>query len=199
MSLNGSQRVRLTDNNQNDSVPSWSPDGATIAYLTTTPTGNRVKLVAPHQTEAQAQTLSINFPQQLHTTFKWMPDGTTLLFHSLDGTRILPTAYNLATGTLTRLSAHEAYYPAPSPSGEQVAALMPTRGGQALALLTAAPIPRLLTGSLSPRIGVVWEDESHLLYLSEDRLTILRVNVQTGQISPAYHFNNHVMNFALIP
>jgi len=199
MALDGSRRVRLTDNDVNDSVPSWSPDGIWIAYLSAAQTGHQVKLIAPEQSEAQAKILPISLPQRLHTTLKWTPDGSRLFLHALDGILVLPMAFDLADQTLTPLSDHEAYYPAPSPSGNQTAVLVPTRGGHALTVLTPDVSSRLLTDSLPPRVGVVWEDEAHLLYLSEDLKAILRVNVQTGQTTEAYRFANHVMSFAILP
>ncbi len=199
MPLDGSRRVRLTDNDINDSVPSWSPDGKFIAYLSMAASGNQIKLIAPEAAESEAHVLSISLAQNLHTTLKWTPDGSRLLFHALDGTDLRPMAFDLASGSLTPISAYEAYYPAPSPDGTRVAAMLPTRGGHALAVLTGDITPRLLTDSLPPRVGVVWEDASHLLYLSEDLKAILRVDVQTGQTTEAYRFSDYVMSFAVLP
>ena len=199
MPLNGLRRVRLTDNTINDTVPSWSPDGRFIAYLSMEERGHQVKLIAPEATESGAQVLPIALPQNLHTTLRWTPDGSQLLLHTLNGKDLRPMAFDFASQTLTPLSPYESYYPAPSPNGERIAALFPTRGGHALAVLTGDILPRLLTESLPPRVGVVWEDDAHLLYLSDDLKAILRVNVQTGQTTEAYRFANHVMSFAVLP
>lgn len=199
MAISSPERTRLTESENNDIVPDWSPDGTSIVYLSTTRTGHHVRLIRLGQLESQAQTLPIQIPQHLHTTFKWMPDGKTLLFHAIEKTKLVPMSYDIPLGLFSILSPQEAYYPAPSPSGEFIAALMPTRGGHTLALLTTDPLPRHLTGSLSPRIGVVWQDDSHLLYLSEDRLSVLRVNVESGYAETAFTFLNHVMSFAFHP
>jgi|GEM_PF-2114199 len=199
MPLSGAAPLRLTDNDVNDTVPSWAPDGTVIAYLSQSPTGNQVKLIAPEQSESQADILPITLPQHLHTTLKWTPDGSRLLLHLLDGGSVLPMAFDFASGQVTPLSAQEGYYPAPSPDGRQVAVMLPVRGGHALALLPPDIPPRLLTDSLPPRVGVVWEDESHLLYLNEDLKVILRVDTRTGQTTEAYRFLNHVLSFAFLP
>lgn len=199
MSLDGKTRVRLTDNADNDSVPAWSPDGGRIAYLSTAQTGHQVILIRPDQPDSGGQILPITLPQHIFTTLTWTPDGTGLLFHQLDGVRLVPSAYDLATGEVRALSVQEGYYPTMSPNGARVAIQIPTRGGHALAVLTDNPLPRMLTTTLSPRVGVVWQDDAHLLYLSENRLELLRVNVDTGAISPVYTFTDHVMNFAYHP
>lgn len=194
MTLDRARRVRLTDDENNDSVPQWSPDGSHILYLSMAPTGHKAQLISPDG--SGLTTLPIPIPQRIHTTLRWTSDGSKVLLHLLQDKNITPMVYDLATGELRPIAPIVAYYPAPSPDGSHVAALIPARGGDSLALLTADPVPRLLTDSLPPRIGVVWSDNEHLLFLSENRLSLIQVDIITGQQTTLYTFPDHVMSFA---
>jgi len=75
--IDGSDRVRLTNNDWDDVSPSWSPDGARIAYVSYGTDGPRVFTIVPDGSDPISVAPTKNVESSAP---KWSPDGSRLAF-----------------------------------------------------------------------------------------------------------------------
>jgi len=82
MDADGSNQVRLTHTPGDDGEPSWSPDGARIAFVTTS--AQRADIAVMNADGSDLTTIT-----HLGHAFEpaWSPDGTRIAFTSLRGVR----------------------------------------------------------------------------------------------------------------
>lgn len=78
MNADGSEWVRLTNNQIADSQPSWSPDGSDIAFMSARDENDEIYLMNADGSEQKRLT---NNPAKDWVP-AWSPDGTRLTFHS---------------------------------------------------------------------------------------------------------------------
>ncbi len=69
---------QLTNNIQHDSIPRWSPDGKTLAFLSDRDGSSQIYLLPLNGGEARKFS---TLPQEV-TEYSWRPDSTALLAHS---------------------------------------------------------------------------------------------------------------------
>jgi TolB protein len=120
MNPDGSNLTRLTNNNLEDVLPAWSPDGATIAFASERHHNWDVYLMSPDGTDQRRLTRNAAPDQNPD----WSPDGSRVVFESrrhrtwdlysigLDGSGL----DRITTGATTL-----DWAPAWSPDGAQIA------------------------------------------------------------------------------
>ncbi len=79
MNADGSNEVRLTENNFQDSLPSWSPDGSKIAF-TTNRDGGDFEIYVMNVDGTNLTRLTNSPGEDAHPM--WSPDGSKIVFHS---------------------------------------------------------------------------------------------------------------------
>jgi len=78
MNADGSDQTRITNNNFQDSFPSYSPDGTRLAFTTNRDGDFEIYTMNPDGTGVERVTNSPG--EDAHPT--WSPDGTQITFHS---------------------------------------------------------------------------------------------------------------------
>jgi Tol biopolymer transport system component len=79
MGIDGSQLTRLTESAAGDTLPSWSPDGTSILYMSLLPNHNwEVFVMAPDG----AQKTNLTENPAIDTSASWSPDGTHIVFET---------------------------------------------------------------------------------------------------------------------
>jgi Tol biopolymer transport system component len=78
MDANGSNQVRLTDNEAEDVEPTWSPDGNSIAFTSSRDGNPEIYVMSPDGTDQRRLTTD-PAPDEGPA---WSPDGSTILFTS---------------------------------------------------------------------------------------------------------------------
>ena len=79
MNADGTDQVRLTNNNFQDSLPSWSPDGTRIAF-TSNRDGGDFEIYVMNADGSNPTRLTNSAGEDAHPM--WSPDGTKITFHS---------------------------------------------------------------------------------------------------------------------
>jgi Tol biopolymer transport system component len=79
MNADGTDQVRLTNNNFQDSLPSWSPDGTKIAF-TSNRDGGDFEIYVMNADGSNPTRLTNSAGEDAHPM--WSPDGTKITFHS---------------------------------------------------------------------------------------------------------------------
>src|SRR5437867_3067492 len=119
MNADGTAQTRLTNNTANDFNPSWSPDGAKIAFTSDKDFLFEIYVMNPDgtgQTRLTNNTADDDFPS-------WSPDGTKIAFMSnRDGNLEIYTmnANGTAQTRLTNNTAND-FTPIWSPDGAKIA------------------------------------------------------------------------------
>lgn len=163
----GSGVARVSDGTASDLTPSWSADGARIAFASNRGAGGNYEIYAMNRdgTGVHAITSAGGF----NWFPAWSPDGSRIAFESArDG---FPAVYviNADGRGLTRLTADSAgdEHPTWSPDGSRIA-FASARGG-ASQIYTMAPDgtdPRVLTQSADPATAPVYSpDGSRIAYV----------------------------------
>ena len=120
MNPDGSEQRRITHNDGIDSAPSWSPDGARIAFTRAAATGIDIFVVSRDGGEPRRLT-NMTATGRMATSPHWSPDGQKIAFQS----HIRPDIYviNVDGTGLTNLtnSPGPDLYPAWSPDGRKIA------------------------------------------------------------------------------
>src|SRR5215207_6506002 len=119
MNPDGTDQVRITNNNIDDAYPSWSPDGKTIAFISQRPTGAYAIFRMKPDGTSRTEITPVNYPPPidyygLGWTPSWSPDGSRLVFR--DGTGI----YIVDADGNNRRFLTVGYSPAWSPDGSKI-------------------------------------------------------------------------------
>ncbi|MDP8969307.1 MAG: hypothetical protein M3N52_02140 [Actinomycetota bacterium] len=119
MNADGSNQVRLTENNFQDSLPSWSPDGTKIAFNTNRDNGDFEIYVM--DVDGSNQTRLTNSPgEDAHPM--WSPDGSKIVFHSRRTGNLDIFVMNADGTGVTQLTDTPTFefFPVWSPDGEKI-------------------------------------------------------------------------------
>ena len=116
----GGGETRLTRDGGDDGSPAWSPDGSSIAFLSTRDGGRDVYRMRPDGGGTERLTVGAGATKDVPA---WSPDGTRLAFHAARGRDYDIEVIRVADRTRTRVaptSAYEGLY-AWSPDGRRMA------------------------------------------------------------------------------
>ncbi len=122
--LDGSERLQLTYGSMIATLPHWSPDGKTIAFVAETP-GKPWKIF--FISADGGSPVAITSAQSLENDPSWSPDGTTLAFASNDNFNpdgMFVQLYDLKTRQVSPIPASEPVFgPRWSPDGRSLAVI----------------------------------------------------------------------------
>jgi TolB protein len=128
MNADGSNQVRLSDGNNRDFSPVWSPDGNKMAFVSTRDGDLRLYIMNADGS-GQARLTNGNYKE---FTPSWSPDGKNIAFISImdEYDRFRINILNIDSGQVTQLGIHMTqlvekltgdYEPAWSPDGKKIA------------------------------------------------------------------------------
>jgi TolB protein len=137
MHADGSAQTRLTSGAGEDMSPTWSPDGATIAFVSTRDGGRDVYRVRPDGTTLERLTVGADATRDLS---QWSPDGASLAIQTAHGRNYDVDLVRVADHTRTPLAATSAYDGqfAWSPDGQSIAFISDRDGVDALYVADAS-------------------------------------------------------------
>jgi len=137
MRADGSAPTRLTSGAGEDMSPTWSPDGATIAFVSTRDGGRDVYRVRPDGTALERLTVGADATRDMP---EWSPDGTSLAIQTAHGKNYDVELVRIADRTRRPLAASAAYDGqfAWSPDGKSLAFISDRDGYEALYVADAS-------------------------------------------------------------
>lgn len=124
MNADGSDQLRLTNNNIVDDHPKWSPDGKKIAFLSQNASGSFAIFVMNHDGTGRTEITTVNYssPSQWFGfdgwTMSWSPDGRQIVFSEVISNTAILLIVNIDDGN--RRSLTTGFYPAWSPDGSKI-------------------------------------------------------------------------------
>ncbi|GAB4236758.1 MAG: hypothetical protein Tsb0034_11570 [Ekhidna sp.] len=99
----GSGNKNLSDNDQNDSYPSWSPDGSKIGYVTSTDTDSRLMVM---NSDGKEKKMIRSFEGGRIYSTSWVNDETVIITLEHEGKAASIEAIDLITGDTRTLLAN---------------------------------------------------------------------------------------------
>ena len=179
--VDGSAAQRLTTNERGDYLPSWSPDGRRIAFLSATRTETlRLRTTAAQDAGAEPELLLTRAGAVTGIPPQWSPDGARLAVLFLSGRLDVIAADGTGQHTVTARVLSEVSW---SPDGQRLAfARMHDESMQLVTMLTDGSGERVVralgdldrqeleatvreTGKFYPLLQVAWSpDGAHILY-----------------------------------
>ncbi len=184
---------RLTDGNEMDYSPAWSPDGTQIAYRTVSDHGLGVYLVSSLGGPAQKVHSLLGLVREEQGGLSWSRDGKSLIFADGFSANSPSSIYELSLDTMqarTITTPPRAWdgdlSPVFSPDGRKIAFLrgiegsvrdiflMPSSGGE----------PRQITHDERMIDSLVWAPDSNSIIFSSDRggkFALWKVSVRGGE------------------
>jgi len=204
--------LRLTNADESDYSPAWSPDGNKIAYLSFSDKGLGVYVVSSLGGPPQKLYTPHNMVHWEQRALSWSPDGKSLLFP--DGS---PSVINLLS--LDTLQAHAVttpphvwdgdVNPAFSPDGREIAFVRAIEGAvrDIYVVPAAGGTPRQITNDRRLVDTLTWTRDSSAILFSSDRggkFALWKVSVRGGEpqrlpigtenaTQPAVSLNNHLL------
>jgi len=185
----GQNRIRLTDTPEEEGIPAWSPDGATIAISIPTE-GDAEIFLLDAETGAVVGQLTDNegFDDYMPA---WSPDGSQIAYVVRDSNGGTDQVYLMGsdgTGSI-RLTDDEAssYYPAWSPDGKVIAFVSSLEDDQVLFTMNADGSDRhQLSDGVDRDSRPAWSpDGTTIAYHTslDDSWSIELIEVATGRVS----------------
>jgi dipeptidyl aminopeptidase/acylaminoacyl peptidase len=181
--MDGGSRSRLTSEAGNETSPVWSPDGQTVAYMSSLGRGSEG--VAAKGASGVAKTL-LDFPDSAEAPTDWSPDGRHIAVNRFASDRS-PGFDVLVLSVATRTTIDIATTPANesaavfSPDGRWIAYQSDERGRSEVFVQpfppTGAKFQISTSGGRSPR----WRAQNEITYADEnDRLAAVPVDTTNG-------------------
>ena len=118
MNTDGTNQVRLTNNNLWEDFPEWSPDGQKIAFLSHRTDGTWAIFTMNKDGTGWTEVTQVNVPS-LDEQISWSPDGRRLAFHSFENGALSIFVVN-ADGTDRQICFTNGHHPSWSPDGSKI-------------------------------------------------------------------------------
>lgn len=179
---NGRDRTRVTSGNAAESMPAWSPNGASIAYLRWRPDGYDVVVAPAWQTGAGRVIAAIPRAAALPAdvqTVAWTPDGRQIIVPdaAAPAQELALAAIDVASGARRVLTRPEPSKPgdvqaAVSPDGSRVAFVRYASSTEADVYVgdrAGTEKPRRLTADRTFIRGLAWTPDGRALIFSSTR------------------------------
>jgi len=167
MKMDGSMLTRLTDNQNRDGYPAWSPDGTKIAFYayedSTTWSINVMDSNGENRTRLTG-TAGVRDAAPV-----WSPDGTTIAFSRVRDDRYEIWVMDPDGGSQRRLGDFEGFAPQWSPDGSRLAFCTVPRG-EIFIVAADGSSPRQLTDNEVDDMWPAWSpDGAAIAFMSGER------------------------------
>jgi TolB protein len=195
--VDGNNRVNLTNSPASYSFPAWSPDGKTIAFVSFQSPSSQPELMVMNVDGRDARSLAGPNPvvPGASPPFIWSPDGSKLLFVNghleQNGVTVSELwVMNADSNNMTMLLSN-AYFPAWSPDGREIAYVSDTAGKPDVWIANGdGSNPTRLTTNGGSRYPVWSADGTEIYFLVETSGIVGDIWVMNKDGSDAKSLNN---------
>lgn len=185
----GSRQLAIGD--REAPAPQFSPDGRTIAYVSSENDLSNVSRIDRDGTHVAQLTFG-----GLIRNPRWSPDGTTIYFTSRDSGRAVMMKVPATGGAVTAVPSPYSIRPAPSPDGKTIAAV--TEYAWKLGIVDAATGKTVVETAIADLDGQMrWTaDGREIAFLRTDNdvTNVFALRTATGELRQLTHFTSGTMS-----